>query len=464
MQLLFLLHIFCVNSKSKKESFKNEKPIFATKTAYGWLPTKNEFFSNPPKLHSQVLYRNQNCSAMHVYTILRHGARNPGLRDTKHIANLQWKLTKIKSFSSVTEPLKFWKSPFLESGEGQLIKLGRSEHIQNAHRFMAAFDNVFLKNGRIQLLRLVSSTKQRCVDSMKAFGDGVKDYLRTHKLDTQDFDQQVTFSNNNTLLRFYDYCAKYQKDVKKNKKAMSDYYEFFRGKSIGKVVKKINQKFKTDDSFFNLDDVRVMYVLCAFEQCLLNGSDWCRLMDHEDTLTFEYLSDIKQYWINAYGYKVNYQQSCPIMKDLLHSILTSVEAHRGGKNYTKGHFMFGHGETLAPVYSDLGLFKDTKPLKAENFQAQHHRKFRSSYILPFAANIAIVTYHCVPQEGIYIQRNENDIFMEQATEYIVQIYLNERLLDIPGCGTSCPMNDFLNKYKKIESCEFNKVCHLNKSS
>ena len=126
--------------------------------------------------------------------------------------------------------------------------------------------------------------------------------------------------------------------------------------------------------------------------------------------------------------------------------------------------MFGHGETLAPVYSNFGLFKDNMPLKADNFKAQRHRRFHSSYILPFAANIAFVTYHCLPQEGIYIQRNDNDVFMEKATDYVIQIYLNERLIEIPACGTTCPIHHFIDKYKKIESCEFNEICHLNKSS
>ena len=45
--------------------------------------------------------------------------------------------------------------------------------------------------------------------------------------------------------------------------------------------------------FSFLGDVRVMYVLCAFEQCLLNSSDWCQILDHDERLIFEYLSDIK---------------------------------------------------------------------------------------------------------------------------------------------------------------------------
>lgn len=459
-EFLLLLPLLCAVGCSHEESFKKEKPVFATKTAYGWLPPKNDFFHNPPKLHDRVQYRNQNCTAMHVYTILRHGARNPGLRDTRHMASIQQKLRKIKSFSAITEHLKFWKSPFVESKEGQLIELGKFEHIQNAHHFLAAFENVFFKNQRLQPIRMVSSTKQRCVDSMKAFGDGMKDYLKMHHFNVDDFNRQVKSSYNNTLLRFYDYCTKYQREVKQNWRAMLQYYDFLNGNEIGKVVKKVNQKFKVKDNFFDSGDVRVMYILCAFEQCLLNSSDWCRLLDEKDTRTFEYLSDIKQYWINAYGYKVNYEQSCPIMKDLLHSIDSSVKAHRMGKDYIKGHFLFGHGETLAPVYSSLGLFKDTKPLNARNFEDHLYRKFKSSYVLPFAANIAIVTYHCLPQDGNYILRDDDTVHMERSADYVVQMYVNERLLEIPGCGSTCSLLDFMDKYIKIETCDFNEVCHL----
>ena len=86
---------------------------------------------------------------------------------------------------------------------------------------------------------------------MKAFGDGVKDYLKVHKLNLDDFDEHVTRSYNNTLLRFYDYCSKYQKDVKKNKKAAMDYNKFLKGDYIDKVVQNVNQKFQVKDYFFD---------------------------------------------------------------------------------------------------------------------------------------------------------------------------------------------------------------------
>ena len=63
-----------------------------------------------------------------------------------------------------------------------------------------------------------------------------------------------------------------------------------------------------------------------------------------------------------------------------------------------GIFRFGHSESLIPLLSILGLYKDTEDLQADNFANKKDRKFRASLISPFAANLAFILHKCDSHE------------------------------------------------------------------
>uniref|UniRef100_A0A8C5S1U0 Multiple inositol polyphosphate phosphatase 1 n=1 Tax=Laticauda laticaudata TaxID=8630 RepID=A0A8C5S1U0_LATLA len=113
---------------------------------------------------------------------------------------------------------------------------------------------------------------------------------------------------------------------------------------------------------------------------------------------------------------------------------------------------FGHAETLQPLLSLMGYFKDKVPLNASNYHSQSKRKFRSGRIVPYAANLLIVLYHC-------------DQPKSPKDEYKVQILLNEKLLPFTYSGKTVSLYAKLKNHYKcfLQNCEFSKVCSIKKN-
>lgn len=103
----------------------------------------------------------------------------------------------------------------------------------------------------------------------------------------------------------------------------------------------------------------------------------------------------------------------------------------------------GHGETLLPLLSLLGFFKDETALTAKNFPLQYNRKFRSSQIVPYAANLVFVLYDCT--DGLRLQ-----------------FFHNEKPMLFPNISDPAPLYITVrNQYSNLlGGCDFKKECEL----
>lgn len=112
-------------------------------------------------------------------------------------------------------------------------------------------------------------------------------------------------------------------------------------------------------------------------------------------------------------------------------------------------FYFGHAETLAPLYAALGLFNDTSPLLDTNFHDMKNRVFKSSRILPFSANLAMVLYKCDTESS--------------DTDFGIRFYVNEEPLIIPACGDYvCSYEQVRDIYSQhVDQCHFDNICRTN---
>lgn len=112
---------------------------------------------------------------------------------------------------------------------------------------------------------------------------------------------------------------------------------------------------------------------------------------------------------------------------------------------------FGHTNTILPLYTAFGLFNDLQPFLASNYNANKNRKFRTSSIGPFSANLGFGLYSCKMQK-----------------KHIVKLFVNEEAMKIPKCGDdsdSCLYQDFLQIYKSLGTdCDFDKLCSVQTSS
>jgi hypothetical protein len=55
---------------------------------------------------------------------------------------------------------------------------------------------------------------------------------------------------------------------------------------------------------------------------------------------------------------------------------------------------FCHAENIIPLIASLNIFKDAEALKADNYESQTGRLFKTSTIAPFSSNLAFVLFKC----------------------------------------------------------------------
>lgn len=72
--------------------------------------------------------------------------------------------------------------------------------------------------------------------------------------------------------------------------------------------------------------------------------------------------------------------------------MNSRAATNNTENLQKGTFYFGHMETLLPVLVQLRLFQNEVPLRHDNYELLSNRKWRTSYISPFGANLYAILF------------------------------------------------------------------------
>ena len=128
----------------------------------------------------------------------------------------------------------------------------------------------------------------------------------------------------------------------------------------------------------------------------------------------------------------------------------------GQFRYKRGIFRFGHSESLVPLLSILGLYKDTEDLRADNFANKKDRKFRASLISPFAANLAFILHKCDSHED----RGDS------LESFQLQLLVNEKPTKFPFCDTDlCPYSVVRQQYSYyINDCDLASMCRLQESN
>ncbi|VDP81886.1 unnamed protein product [Echinostoma caproni] len=229
------------------------------------------------------------------------------------------------------------------------------------------------------------------------------------------------------LLRFFDYCKRYVKEIESNKSSVFEYKRFRDGPEVQRVANDVMSRHLLSTTEFSSDDVHEIYSICSFQVAaetspLKQRSPWCDFLRPSELPVYEYMADLKHYWLKSYGYELNYVQSCPLIGEMLDQIRRAAllyKTHKGQLpigGFPQASFWFGHAETLLPVVAALGLFNDSvgEPkahrLTAKGFadwQAKRRMNpppptmFRAGHIAPFAGNLALQLYYC-PSAGKFV--------------------------------------------------------------
>lgn len=121
---------------------------------------------------------------------------------------------------------------------------------------------------------------------------------------------------------------------------------------------------------------------------------------------------------------------------------------RSGQQVTEAvTVQVGHAETLLPLLTLLSFFKDNTSLTSTNYAAQTTRSFRTSHMLPYAANLVLVLYDC------------------GGDDLRLQPLLNEKPVTFPGLTdqrASMPLfQDIKEHYRELlQGCDFETECQL----
>ena len=434
-----------IGSSGHQRNARTEKvkATFSTKTPYKFQENLDTVVRKPA-----------GCKAVQLNMVFRHGTRYPSANDIRKIDKMLEVLKSLKGEKDFEGQLRKFgiapKNPYKVEVEKLLTTVGDKELYDIGKRYAKRFPELLEDTLEIQNFKFMSTCKARSSQSADAFAMGFLEghgHLGEAKL--QPMPLEINPCNKDEILRYFDMCAKYQKDVEDNTTATIEMDKFLNGTEVAKVVEKVKTKLKIQTaSNLTALNVKMMYLMCAFSIAISNKhftDGWCNVFDDDDFDVMEYVLDLKAYYKRSAAYKITYESSCPLLRDILHS----VQAKAGRKvkyKAFKGIFRSSHAETLVPLYALMGLLLDERPLKADNYEEMKNREFRGGRIAPFAGNLAVVLYECA------------------GKAQKIQLYNNERLLKFPCCKSEvdCPFEVFENCYQKIsDACDFHAMCKVN---
>ncbi|XP_072293647.1 multiple inositol polyphosphate phosphatase 1a isoform X2 [Eucyclogobius newberryi] len=378
------------------------------------------------------------CRELYMTAIIRHGTRYPTTKNIKEMHHL-YNFTVSNASSEKSRLLEQWNMWYTEDMDGRLVEKGVDELKHLAVRLSKLFPSLISEeNLRAGGIRFITSSKHRCVNSTLAFKRGL-----TELWDIRE--GEIDHTVNDALMRFFDQCKKFLDDVSDNPNALYEMDEFNVGPEMGRVQEKIADRLGVPYSHITADSVEAAFYLCAYEFAIKTvNSPWCQLLDEVDAQIMEYASDLKQYWKRAYGYEINRKSSCILFHDVFSRLEQTIEDYNSGKPVSEAvTIQIGHAETLLPLLTLLGFFKDSEPLRSENYASQTNRTFRTSLMLPYTANLVLVLYDC------------------GGGELRLQPLLNEKAVDFPGLSSMPLYADVRERYKELlQGCDFETECQL----
>ncbi|XP_041829645.1 multiple inositol polyphosphate phosphatase 1b [Melanotaenia boesemani] len=419
-----------------------------------YFGTKTRYEEVNPHLLRDVLSVNtsvlkppptERCSPVHLTAVIRHGSRYPTAKNIRRILKLS-ELVRAEasrdSGSSVgwlQDIRSRWEPWYTEDMDGQLVMKGRDDLRQLARRLATLFPSLLSEeNVRKRRVSFISSSKHRCVSSVEAFQEGLQQHWSPH-----DGPPEFLHEVDDELMRFFERCRGYVEGVENNRTALLEVEKFKHGKEMDGVRKKVADKLGLPFHSLTPDLVEAAFFLCSYELSIKSvHSPWCFLFDERDAKVLEYKSDLKQYWKRSHGHVISSLSSCPLFHHVFRTLDKAGRPRRSSEASPEpASILVGHAETLLPLLSLLGLYKDQTPPTASNYHSQHGRSFRSGRIVPYAANLLLVLYDCRGGPRL-------------------QLLVNETPVGFPGLQEDAPLyRDVRAAYRHLlDGCDFRWEC------
>nr|XP_035124293.2 multiple inositol polyphosphate phosphatase 1 isoform X5 [Callithrix jacchus] len=265
-------------------------PYFGTKTRYedvnpGLLSGPEAPWRDPELLEGT-------CTPVQLVALIRHGTRYPTAKQIRKLKQLHGLLqargsreggagsTGSRDLGAALADWPLWYADWMD---GQLVEKGRQDMRQLALRLASLFPALFsLENyGR---LRLITSSKHRCVDSGAAFLQGLWQHYYPGLPPPDVADMECGPPRvNDKLMRFFDHCEKFLTEVERNATALYHVEAFKTGPEMQNILKKVSATLEVPVNDLNADLIQVAFFTCSFDLAIKGiKSPWCDVFDIDD--------------------------------------------------------------------------------------------------------------------------------------------------------------------------------------
>ncbi|KAJ8732803.1 hypothetical protein PYW07_015402 [Mythimna separata] len=382
--------------------------------------------------------KTEECKAVSVWTIMRHGKRNPSQSFAHYIQHiLKYKDFIVSSYeignSSLCaqdiENLKNWNVDLTMLSNPYVITTeGYQETLRLSNRMMETFPELLKKLPEKDYSFLPGFGRHLEV-SARAFIEGLNQNL-TLENDTNDYQFVAPYTT----------CGKYQEEVRRNPDIYREEEEYKKTADYLNTKERIERKLGLNFTFSN-QDITAIYDLCRYTWDGISDkpSPWCAIFSAEDLQVLEFIDDLRHYYRNAYGVS---QYSKIFGQMPLADLMRKFEEAKNGKG-KKIVSYFTHATMMDMILVVLNLYKDANPLVGAH--RDMNRKWRTTFLSTFASNMIAVLNKCS-------KYGQNEY-------YNVAFYWNEKpLLDLCNRGV-CSWQEFEDLFKPflnatIDFCEF----------
>lgn len=425
-----------LTSEEEKSCYADEKNpylYFGSKTAYQYI------YNRHPR---PIPY----CKPVQVWMLARHGTRYPDSSEITGLMktiSLQTEVIKNLEAQDVKERrlcekdinnLKAWTFNLTTNLDDHLTSQGHDELVLLAQRMKSNFPILgetadLPENETLKYLSFQTADTPRAQESVRAFLEGFYgNKMSAAKMPAPSADVD-------SLVMPYDKCKSWH-DIVHSKQNRREITMFEDGHFMKDMVARVSTRLGFSYNL-SLDAVATIYEMCRYEKAwyFQATSVWCAAFSKEDIMVFEYREDLSNYYIDFYGNALNQRLGCPLIRDLFARFKKTASL----KNATiaevgsVGTFYFSQRTMFMLFLGGMDIAHDKYPLTHDNYPTQNERLLRTSLIATFATNLAAVFYKC-----------------SQGEENQVAFYLNEHIVNYPGCNAGlCSLDFLLNKFRHV---------------
>ncbi|XP_039753311.1 multiple inositol polyphosphate phosphatase 1-like [Pararge aegeria] len=418
-KLLIFVSLPVLSSQSGQCYWNNQHPYpyYGSKTPYD---TVRGDFRDVPEI--------KECEPVSIWFMVRHGTRRPNTNDSKTMRKASFLRENIiqshangnvEMCAQDIEDLRNWNwNPKLDYKKSFLTSKGYQELFEFGHRFGQKYSS-FLKEVHYSVIRPTS--EQRTQGSVKAFLEGLQGINRSFVIENHII--------NDPVARPYRYCAKRGVQIINGTRLSFEIQRFQQTAEFKQVQENVQRRTGINIQL-KPTSIMGMYDLCRFYRSYsaLKRSPWCAVFSDHDLEILEYVEDLRHYFRNGFGDSLNPQTGAAGLKDLYEKFYASKSGHKSFTAY------FTHDTMVDMIYSAMGLYEDYP--KLSGFERIKDRKWRTSFLTPFAANFVAVLHRCPKIQN------------STTNTYRIQFLVNEKEMHL--CGDRfCSWKGFENTFQKF---------------